>query len=265
VNKPDTRPAVQPGESRVKFTHHLPHIQQCLLGRRHQWQTLLLVLCVAVSGCTGSFMHANSQQHNNGLTDDLLQKDGLAFLTPSTVTGQEEDKQALAFVFANVVAQLHPKIHYVSLPETLSAINHHGLTDEYRLMYEQYRNTGIFKHELLKKVGQATGARYAVQLKLAGFKQGSEGRFGMFGWRIVDTQFAKIRLFMQIWDTSAGVIVWEMSHEMNYGYDSVQESGVTFRSIVEASANDILAKLPAANNPTEAIAGVHEARVIKPD
>lgn len=248
----------------VKFVHARPHLQQCLVERRHPWQKLLL-LCLAVSGCAGSFMHANSQQHNNGLTEDLLQREGLAFLTPSTVTGQEEDKQALAFVFGNVLAQLHPKIRYVSLPETLSAINHQGLTDDYRLMYEQYRNTGIFKHEVLKKIGQATGARYAVQLKLAGFKQGSEGRFGIFGWRIVDTQFAKIRLFVQIWDTHTGMIVWEMSHEMNYGYDSVQESGVTFRSIVEASAKDVLAKLPVVNNPAEAIAGAHEANAIKSD
>lgn len=210
-------------------------------------------------------MHTNSQQHNNGLTDDLLQKEGLAFLTPSTITGQEEDKQALALVFSEVLTQLHPKIRHVSLPQTLSAINSQGLTNDYRAMYEQYRNTGIFRQDILKRVGQATGARYAVQLKLAGFNQGAEGRFGMFGWRIVDTQFAKIRLFVQIWDTNAGVIVWEMSHEMNYGYDSVSDRGVSFRSIVEASANDILGKLPAEKQPVEAVAGAHEINRIKSD
>ncbi len=249
----------------IKPQYYFRALHSTALGYPLLWKCLFLCAYLAISGCAGSFMHANSQQHNNGLTDDLLQKEGLAFLTPSTVTGQEEDKQALAFVFGNVLTQLHPKIRYVSLPETLSAINHQGLTDEYRLMYEQYRNTGIFKHELLQKVGQATGARYAMQLKLAGFTQGSEGRFGMFGWRIVDTQYAKIRLFVQIWDTSTGVIVWEMSHEMNYGYDSVQEGGVTFRSIVEASANDVLTRLPAARSPSEAVAGANAISSIKPD
>ncbi len=205
----------------------------------------LLALCIGAfsSGC-GSFIHSSSHHHDISLSPEQLYSEKFAFITPSTVTGQEEDKQALALVFTEVMSQLHPDIHYVALAETLSAVNKAALTDEYRLMYDHYRYTGIFKQSTLQKIGQVSGARYVIQLKLAGFEQGTLGRFGLLGWRIVDTRFATIRLFMQVWDTTEGAIVWEATHEMNYGYDTVQETKVTFRNIVSVSAQEILQQLP---------------------
>ncbi|MBI3562695.1 MAG: hypothetical protein HY080_13370 [Gammaproteobacteria bacterium] len=218
-------------------------------------RTACVSLSLLASGCASTFIYSNSFHHNSGLTATQLQNEGLAFLTPSTVTGQEEDKQALAFVFSEEFSKMYPTIRHVSLPETLSAINRQGLTDNYRTMYDQYRNTGIFKREILQQIGQATGVRYVAQLKLAGFTQGTEGRFGMLGWRMVDTKYAKLRLFIQIWDTKEGTIVWEVTHEMNYANDTWKEANISFRSIVEESARDVLQRLPTAGNtPIEAVA-----------
>lgn len=220
---------------------------------KRYWQKLLIIGSLLLSGCATS-IYSNSHHHNSGLNLGQLQIDGLAFLTPSTVTGQEEDKQALALIFSDVLKELYPKVRYVSLPETLSAINNQGLTDEYRMMYDQYRYTGIFRRDTLQKIGKAAGVRYVAQLKLAGFEQGTEGRFGFLGWRLVDTKFAKVRLFMQIWDSANGTIVWEVTHEMNFAFDTVQESNVTFRSVVESSARDVLRRLPLTEQQPESVA-----------
>lgn len=217
------------------------------------WNLLLIICGIFLSGCATS-IYSNSHHHNSGLSLGQLQIDGLAFLTPSTVTGQEEDKQALALIFSDVLKELYPKVRYSSLPETLSAINNQGLTDEYRTMYEQYRYTGIFRRDTLQKIGKAAGVRYVAQLKLAGFEQGTEGRFGLLGWRLVDTKFAKVRLFMQIWDSANGTIVWEVTHEMNYAFDTMQESSVTFRNVVESSARDVLRRLPMSDEQPESVA-----------
>lgn len=210
------------------------------------WRSLFVVLCLSAfsSGCGSPFIHSSSQHHDISLATEQLYSEKFAFITPSTVTGQEEDKQALALVFTEVMSQIHPDIRSVPLAETLSAVNKAGLTDEYRSMYDNYRYTGIFKRSTLQKIGQVSGARYVIQLKLAGFEQGTLGRFGLLGWRIVDTRYATIRLFMQVWDTTDGSIVWEATHEMNYGYDTVQETKVTFRNIVNVSAQEMLQQLP---------------------
>ncbi|MCK7504677.1 MAG: hypothetical protein MZV70_11710 [Desulfobacterales bacterium] len=65
-------------------------------------------------------------------------------------------------------------------------------------MYEDYRNTGLFKLDSLRDVGKATNKRYLAQLKLSGFSQGSAADCG-FGLRLVKTQSARLRLVFQIW------------------------------------------------------------------
>jgi hypothetical protein len=179
-----------------------------------------------------------------GLVAGQLEGGGLAFLTPSSVTGQEEDRQSLALVFADVLGEQRKDIRIVSLPQTLSAVNRAGLTDAYKRMYQDYRDSGVFEPGPLGQVGEAVGVRYVAQLKMANFRQEAKGRFSMFGLSLVQTQAANIRLFLQIWDTHDGSIVWEGSNELNRAYDTLSERSVSFDLVVRDSAADLIAKLP---------------------
>lgn len=210
-----------------------------------KWHVLLPVLCLlGLSACTGPSVYSSSTFQDHRLHSDRLQSDGIAFLTPSTITGQEQDKQALAFIFSEVLAKVRPDIRRVTLPETLSAVNRANMVDEYMKMYQQYQQTGIFKQAWLRRLGQVTGSRYVAQLKLAGFQQASSGRLGLLGLRILETKSANIRLFLQIWDTETGTIAWEAEHEMNVAEDVFTERKITFREVVSRSAEQILEKLP---------------------
>ena len=132
----------------------------------------------------------------------------------------------------------------ISLPQALTAVNRAGLAGEYRRMLDDYRMTGLFDRSAIKKIGLATGARYLAQLKLAGFHQESKSRWGFLGLRIFDTKITTTRLFLQIWDSTDGAIVWEGTTELTAAYDSVNEETVTFRSIIEESARKLIGRLP---------------------
>jgi hypothetical protein len=93
-------------------------------------------------------------------------------------------------------------------------------------------------------VGGATGARYAVQLKLQAFEQGSRDRFGILGIRIVETKYAHIRLFLQIWDGRESTIAWEGMQEMRQAADTMTEEPVMLRTVLERTAQDLIARLP---------------------
>jgi hypothetical protein len=173
-----------------------------------------------------------------------LETHGLAFITPSTVTGREQDIQALAFIFAEVLRKQRPNIRVVSLPNTLSAINKADLAEEYKTMYVDYSDTGIFKKDALRLIGETTGARYLAQLKLSSFHQDASGRFGVFGLRLVKTREANIRLFFQIWNSEEGAIVWEGAEELNYAWDTFKEKPVSFQLAVEEIARNLIEKLP---------------------
>jgi hypothetical protein len=208
------------------------------------WLSYLLLLAGIVSGCALHQTHSKGDHEDFSLQANDLATYGLAFITPSTVTGQEEDKQTLAFAFADTMRERRPDIRIVTLPETLSAINKADMTESYKFMYIDYRDTGVFKRDLLKKVGEITGARYLAQLKLSNFTQGSNGRLSLMGLRILQTREANIRVFFQIWDSKDGSIAWEGTEEMNYSWDTGSEKPVTFREIVEKTATNLIDLLP---------------------
>jgi hypothetical protein len=173
-----------------------------------------------------------------------LETYGIAFITPSTVTGQEEEKQAAALAFAEVLKRERPGIKVVTLAETLGAINRAGLAEDYRTMYADYRDTGLFKRDMLAKVGELAGVRYVAQIKLQSFMQAEKGRWSTFGLRLLETKYANVRLFPQIWDAREGAIVWEGIEELRISKESMIEAPVTQVQIMEHAAEVMVAVLP---------------------
>lgn len=203
------------------------------------------LLILALSGCsTAPHFFPTLQQQVISLRKGDLEAAGLAFITPSTVTGQEQEKQAVALTFADVMKSARPALKVITLAETLGAVNRAALADDYRHMYEHYRDTGLFPDAVLRRVGKAAGARYLAQLKLQGFSQGAKNRFGFLGLRLVETQYADVRLFLQIWDSRDGSIAWEAMQELRIALDTTSEEPVMLRKLLERSARDLVARLP---------------------
>ncbi len=212
---------------------------------------LTVGLALGLTGCANQNLAARTQQSVPttqvlviNLSSEDLRKGGLAIITPSSATGQEEDRQALALAFTEVLLNVRPDLRVVSLPQTLSAINRAGFTREYRQMFEDYRLAGIFDNEALQKVASVTGARYVAQLKLGAFRQESKDRFGMLGLRMLQTKTSTIRLFLQIWDSTNGSVAWEGAQESTLSHESMAEEYVSMKSIVQESARDLLKRLP---------------------
>jgi len=208
------------------------------------FKLIALAAATLCLGCAIPQTYHSTQHRTFSLGPDDLPQHGLAFITPSTVTGQEEEKQAVAFTFSEVLYTQRPDIPIRTLPQTLSAVNRAGLEKQYTLMFEDYRNTSLFKTASLKDVAGATGMRYLGQLKLSGFQQGSDGRLGVFGLRILNTKQASIRLFFQIWDSSDGSIVWEGVDELQHSMDTATEETVTLKKVLEKASGNLVAQLP---------------------
>lgn len=204
----------------------------------------LAFLCLALAGCSITQIYPTLQEQRISLRAGDLEAAGLAFITPSTVTGQEQEKQAVALSFADILKRERPAVRVTTLAETLGAVNKAGLADAYRKMYDDYRDTGLFDGAVLKRVGAATGARYIAQLKLQRFEQGAKDRFGLFGMRLVETKFAHLRLFLQVWDSTDGSIAWEGVLELRIAQDTTTEEPVMQRTILERTARDLVARLP---------------------
>ncbi|MDW7646298.1 MAG: hypothetical protein SCI25_14805 [Desulfuromonadales bacterium] len=207
--------------------------------------TLLLSVLAALSfsGCLKQ-IDGTAQTHNVSLEAKQLETYGLAVITPTSVTGQEEDRQSVALIFALALEKHRPDIPLSTLSETIGHINRNGMATEYRSMFEEYHFTGIFKQDALMKVGKMTGHRYLAQLKLANFSQSSQSRLSFFGLRLFQTKSGNIRLFLSVWDSWDGSIVWEGMDEVNFAYDTFQEKPITFRQVVREASTRLVSRLP---------------------
>lgn len=218
-----------------------------MLNIRLLWPTPAILACalaLVLAGCFGTQIFPTLHEYRISLRNSDLEAAGVAFITPSAATGQEEEKQAVAAAFADVLKRERPRIRVVTLAEALGAINKAGLADAYKRMYDDYRDTGLFKRDTLQRVAAVTGVRYIAQLKLQRFEQKEKERFGAFGLRIVETHYANIRLYFQIWDSEDGTIAWEGMQETLYAHDTVTEKTVTLRMIMEHTAQSLIARLP---------------------
>jgi len=209
-----------------------------------------IAVATALLGCTLPQTYSSIQHRSLTLHPTDLERHGMAFITPSTVTGQEEERQAVALTFSEVLQKKRPDIPVMTLPQTLSAVNQSGVEDSYRRMFEDYRDTGLFKQDSLRIVGSATGMRYIAQLKLSGFSQVSDGRLSVLGLRLLSTKVARLRLFFQIWDSRDGSIAWEGMEELEYAEDTPMERTVTLKRVMEQAASDLIDRLPSGQGPT---------------
>lgn len=205
----------------------------------------LILAAGLLTGCTMApvyFPTVNEQAIS--LRKGDLESGGIAFITPSTVTGQEQEKEAVALTFTDVLKRERPALGVSTLAETLGAMNKAGIAENYKRMYEEYRDTGLFSADALRRVGKATGKRYVAQLKLQGFSQSSKGRFGFLGLRLVETQYADLRLYFTVWDTRDGSIAWEAMQELRIARESTSEEPLMLRQVLEHSARELIARLP---------------------
>lgn len=194
-------------------------------------------------GCSTQ-LYTNIEHNVHLIEKGEIKTDGLTFITPTTITGMEEDKQYLALTFSHALVKLRPELKVADLSYTLGQINNSNLTDEYAKMYDGYSITGIFNRETLKKIGDLTGNRFLCQLKLSHFRQEAQGRLGLLGLSMFDTEKANLRLFVQIWDSHKGIIVWEAAQEITYAHDTSDEDVVTFERMIRLAAKDIAKVLP---------------------
>lgn len=216
----------------------------CATVRRRRIECWGWFVVLALSGCVGTQIYSSSEHRAISLDAGDLATEGIAIITPSSVTGQEEDKQTLALAFADKLVSERPDVRVVTLAETLGAINRNGLAPAYKVMYQDYQRTGILKREVLRELSELTGARYVLQLQLAAFGQGSSNRWGFLGIRVLDTRYARIRLFAQIWDSADGAIAWEGFEELDYAFDTTRERSASFHAVATATAERLIARLP---------------------
>ena len=195
------------------------------------WKYLPLLGCICLAGCTVATQVTCDLDYRfiGDLTEASLRENGIGVLTPSIVTGRETDKQIIGEVLSDVLESRLDDRSVVSLVELINFLNIGGLADLYASALEMYERTGVIPSAPLGQLGTAAGVRYLAKLSLANFEQSQIERFGIAGVRVLSTNRTRIRLFLEIWDSTDGKIIWYANEELNIASDQAAEDDLSVR------------------------------------
>jgi len=120
---------------------------------------------------------------------------------------------ALSHALDAALAQATPPLPAQPIPETLNALNQQGLAAEYAELLSGFTRTGVFERKRLQSLGSALRSRYVLVPGLAGFDEVLGDSFEISGLKIVRSRISTLRLWLQLWDTQTGRLLWESSGE----------------------------------------------------
>jgi hypothetical protein len=134
----------------------------------------------------------------------------LGVVTPPALQGYGP---ALSHALVEALAQVTPPLPAQPILDTLNALNQQGLAPEYADLLSGFARTGVLEHKRLQALGSALRVRYVLLPGLAGFDEVLVDSFEISGLKIVRGRISTLRLWLQLWDTQTGRLLWESAGE----------------------------------------------------
>jgi hypothetical protein len=143
----------------------------------------------------------------------VLAREPVATLGPLTPAGLQGFNPFLSRGLVAAISEVSPPIRGIPIHETVNVVNGQGLAAEYADLISGFVRSGILERERLQRIGSALGSRYVLLPGLADFNQVVIDKFEIAGIKMVRNRVITLRLWLQLWDTQTGEIVWESAGE----------------------------------------------------
>jgi hypothetical protein len=119
----------------------------------------------------------------------------------------------LSHALVAALARASPPIRGIPAHEIANAVNDRGLAAEYGDLLAGFARNGVMERERLQRIGSALGVRYLLLPGLAELNHVILDRFEITGLKVVRTRVTVLRVWLQLWDTRSGHILWESAGE----------------------------------------------------
>jgi hypothetical protein len=136
----------------------------------------------------------------------------LGLITPGSFQGFSP---FLSRALIAAMSEASPSIRGIPVHETVNIINGKGLSADYGELIAGFIQSGILERERLQRLGSTLNSRYVFLPGLADFNQILVDRFEIAGLKTIRNRVITLRLWLQLWDTQTGQIVWESTGEAN--------------------------------------------------
>jgi len=134
----------------------------------------------------------------------------LSFMAPAALQGLSP---ALSYALSGALAEVSPPIREIPSREALNRLTDKGLAAEYGDMRAGFARNGMLDRQQLRRLGSGFGSHYVLLPGLAQFGEEILDKFEAAGIKLVRNRVTTLRLWLQLWDTQTGHMVWESSGE----------------------------------------------------
>ena len=177
----------------------------------------LLAAAVLLAGCDPPYLsdtHATSTLKPASFdTSDLSRMPVvmLAFVAPGNLQGLGP---TLSHALSGALAEVTPPIREISTDQTLNRLTDQGLATEYADLRAGFARNGILDRPRLRRIGTGLGSRYVLLPGLAQFDAEILDKYEAAGLKLLRNRVTTLRLWLQLWDSRTGHLVWESSGEV---------------------------------------------------
>jgi len=139
---------------------------------------------------------------------------------------------SLSHALVTALATASPPIRAIPAYEIANALNDQGLATEYADLLSGFARAGIMERERLRRIGSALGFRYVLLPGLAQFDHTILDRFEIAGVKVIRMRVTVLRVWLQLWDTRTGHIVWESAGEVATASDIVRHDRIVPMDVI---------------------------------
>jgi hypothetical protein len=135
----------------------------------------------------------------------------LAFVAPGNLQGFSA---TLSHALSGALAEVTPPIQETPTDDVLNRLTDQGLAAEYADLRAGFARNGILDRHRLRRIGLALGSKYVLLPGIAQFDEEILDKFEAAGIKLLRNRVTTLRIWLQLWDTQSGHIVWESSGEV---------------------------------------------------
>jgi hypothetical protein len=187
-----------------------------VIGRIGGW-ALLATVVMLLAGCDPPYLsdtYATSTPRPASFDLSALPRMPVAvleFVAPGNLQGFGP---TLSHALSGALAEVTPPIREIPTDETLNQLTDKGLAVEYADMRAGFARNGMLDRQRLRRIGLGLGSRYVLLPGVAQFNEEILDKFETAGIKLLRNRVTTLRLWLQLWDSQTGHIVWESSGEV---------------------------------------------------
>src|SRR4051794_7649348 len=189
---------------------------QVLLASSVQ-RTILVLATALLASCAPPYLsdtHTTATPRSPSLDVTELAREAVVTVGLLSPAGLQGFNPTLSHALMAALSEASPPIRGIAAHETINMLNEQGLAAEYGTLIAGFGRGGVLERKPLQRIGSALSSRYVLLPGLAEFNQAIIDRLSIYGWNFIQSRVTTLRLWLQLWDTQTGKIVWESAGEV---------------------------------------------------